>query len=380
MTTLVNRTADLPQTHALVIGAGQYPDCTTLTRSADSRVAALARRFGPVTSPPASARAVAQWLMNAPEDQIAPLGSLELLESGGTSDQPLNGVRPAAPTFDAVAAAFDHWYARCNTHADNVAFFYFSGHGCAKVGQLLLLDDVGANPLRFFDNAVAFEPTVAGMTRNRAATQCFFVDACRDIPDELLDLAGSPGRPLVTPQLQRDFRHAPVLFSTGPGQPAYGTEDRLSPFTEALLRALDGLAAEKTPEGAWEVTTDRIGPAVERLLAFDGLSTADTQYPVSGGWPGRRSIRRLYAEPRVPFRLGCDPREALGSAQLTLTEVTRNRVEMRRPPTPAIWEDVVRADCYALEATFAAEDYQLARAGVPIIPPLAEFDLPVRRR
>lgn len=382
MTTLIDRGVDGPRTHALVIGVGRYPYCDPANGAATRGPwGALARRFTAVSSPPCSAVAVAQWLMDEQgDDAIAPLGSVELFVSGnvpsavGTPDGPVV-VEP--PTFAAVEAGFRRWYQRCDAHDDNVAFFFFSGHGCARGSQLLLLEDVGASELNFFGNAIAIDTTVQGMARCRARAQCYFIDACREIPDELLAMADIAARPLIQPLLHRGFRDAPVIFSTTPGDRAFGVDGGPTLFTGAVLQALGGLAARQPRPGRWEVTTDLLAPTIDRLLTWrEGCG----QRAVGEGSVQGRAVRRLRREPQVAFRLGCAPREALPAAELRLVRPLSERLELRRLPALGLWEDRARADYYELRALFGRGEFGDTAEGLVLYPPHVEFDLPVLRR
>jgi Caspase domain len=376
VTTVFDRGTDGPRTHALVIGVGHYPYCAEGSAGrAAGPAAALARRFTPVTSPPASALALARWLMaEQVDDEIAPLGSVEVLASpNATADAAIE-----APTHTAVRAAVGRWYERCDADPDNVAMFFFSGHGCAQGGsQFLLLEDLGESPLRFFANSIHLDDLVDGMARSRAGTQCYFVDACREVPDEILTMSTIQAEPLIQPYLTAGFRDAPVVLSTLRGRPAFGTPGGSTLFTHALIQALSGSAAEQPRPGCWEVTTDRLAPTIDRLLTWQGRSAQST---VVQGSFGRRPIRRLKGKPHVPFRLGCAPREALAAAELSLVQPYPDRVARQRAPRPEIWEDGVLADHYRMHALFSAGDFADAAELLAIHPPYLEFDLPVSRR
>jgi len=365
---VVERGVDEPAMHALVIGVGRYPYC------AEGR-GGLAEQFSDVSSPVVSALKVARWLVaEQGEDEIAPLGSVELLVSD-TGEQRFEGVAVEAPTFDNIKAAFWRWYERCGTHRDNVAFFFFSGHGCAKGGQLVLPEDVGEYPLNFLGNAIRIEETRAGMATCRAHTQCFFIDACRTVPDELLRMAGTPGQFLIPPCYSTGFRETPTIFATGPGDVAFGRRQGPTVFTGALLEALGGQAARQVRPPHWEVSTEHLGPTIDRLLRWYGQLV---QRPVCDGTVRGQPIRRLEAPPRVPFRLGCDPQEALSAAKLSLVRAFSSEVALRREPGPGIWEDEVRADFYRLRASFDSGEFTDAAEDLLFHPPGIEFDLPVR--
>jgi hypothetical protein len=377
MTTVFDDAADEPRMHALVIGVGAYPYFSGGEN--ERRSHPLARNLGQLTCAPRSAEAIGRWLMGERHGEpVVPLGSLEMAISlprklvrtqgsgGGTSIEPA--------TFDRVLAAFDRWRRRLDANERNIGFFFFSGHGIQREVLALLMEDSGAEPDRFFENAIDFDTMYAGMAKCRAMTQCFFVDTCRSVPIDVLDIAQFRPRAPIEPDWHRPRRDAPIVFATGYGQLAYGMPGQCSRFTAALLRALNGLGAGLPKLGRWPVTTESIGPAVRQLLEWDTRSYGGyEQLSKSGGDTLGGPIHIIPAPPRVPFRLGCRPVEALGIAELALVEVGTGRVEVRRDaPVCRTWEGVVRADKYSFEARFAGGGFRDTASDLYALPPSVE--------
>jgi hypothetical protein len=377
MTTVYEDNGPGPRLHAFVVGVGHYPF---------REHAAGAGLFGdfldsldPVSTAVASAGAVAEWLVATRRtDPATPLGSVELLLSwpgAAFADRPVEGADQG--TFD---AAFQRWYARCDAHPDNVALFYFCGHGCELGDQLLLLEDFGHSPLNPFPHAVNLRRTHLGMRRCRARTQCFIVDACRSVPYELLPLdrsvGWSPVAGIVEARPHGYTRDAPILFSTAAGLPAHGEPDRPTAFTQAVLDILGGLGAHRCDDGQWRVGTGRLALHVQDLLDWRG---ADVQV-VPGGEPTNRGVlRTLPGPPEVPFEVCCDPMAALPSADLAL--IGDGAVEVRRrPPEPSLWCDEVPAGAYSLQATFVDRRYHDTAVLRAFLPPAARHWVPVEKR
>lgn len=378
MTTVIDLGTDGPRTHAFVIGVGRYPHCGDVAGGAGPE-ADLAARFTDVTSPPRSAIRFAEWLMAAQvHDEIAPLGSVELLVSDNVPPQvvtPSGPVTVDAPTQQAVEHAFWRWHARCDAHEDNVAIFLFSGHGCQPDHRLALLEDVGESRLAFFANAIDIDLLSAGMTtRCRARTQCFFVDACRSVPDALLRLRDVVAKPLITPHSHSSYHDAPIIFATTKGGTAFGVPGSTTIFTETLIQALRGSAAHQYDNaGAWEVTTDRIVPTIDRLMRWAGVQY---QRSTNAGDCGSTPIRRLRTAPAVPFRFDCSPHEALAKAELSLA-AHDSEFRLRRPPDPTVWEDTADAATYEWRARFAGREFVEAARNLLLAPPYVSLKLPV---
>lgn len=367
------------QIHALVIGVDQYPHCGPGTAQR-GRLQNLAESITPLSCAAPSAHEVAKWLIDRHRnDGHTPLGSVELLVSSGNSamtqfntDDGLKALDRA--TFDNIRAASNRWYERCNTSANNILWFYFCGHGL-RVGQedILMSEDVGASSENFFENSIKFGASRQALLHCRALVQCYFIDACRDIPEELLSGDIDARRLRFTSSPRPQNRDAPVVYAAPPGESAYGDYDTPTPFATALLQALDGLAAIPGNPG-WEITTSDIGLAVQRLIRWNAWPNRPQQWATPAGEPKGGLLRVLPRPPEVPFRLGCAPLDALPKAQLRLMSRDYDRTQ---PSTGGRWCDKAPAKSYELLAHFAGGEYPDTSDSVIIYPPHREFDLPV---
>src|SRR5205823_2340656 len=86
-----------------------------------------------------SAEQLARWLLTQHHNPKCQLGSVELLVTSSldTMDWAHGDSRLTieAPDMDHVKAAFHRWYERCHSHEDNIALFYFAGHGLSWQGD-----------------------------------------------------------------------------------------------------------------------------------------------------------------------------------------------------------------------------------------------------
>ncbi|WP_405807922.1 caspase family protein [Streptomyces sp. NBC_00210] len=373
MTTIEVDAGNGPHVHALVIGVGSYPYCAQ--PSGPGKVRKLLRQIEPLTSAPLSAKRFSQWLLNNPWDP--PVGSVEAFISAPgpvylSSKAGTHQIQPAR--FSEAQEGCRRWFDRCNTNPENIAIFFFAGHGWERGQQELLMEDLGKDPMSLFASIVDFRNTALAMRTCQAHTQCFFVDACRDFPDGLAGYFGDRGRQL----LDIDLRHAreagsrdtPRLFSAALGQRAYAPRNQPSHFTESLIKTLDGLGARKTAAG-WQVLTDYLSPHLNRVLAWDARQRGEVPAFVDAEGGTGAVVRTLEQAPVVPFRLGCDPAAALSSAQWNLLPSTAGRAS-NRGPAALHWQGKISAGVHQLSLLFPNEDYHARTVHYPFDTPCVD--------
>jgi hypothetical protein len=117
--------ASTPQAHALLIGVGKYPHLIGGT----GPLAINHFNMGQLPSPPASAQAMANWLIDKRTtthlNLNVPLGTVELLLSPTTYTDPAGMVHIVDDaTFANISTAFQSWLTRCNRNPDNIGIFY----------------------------------------------------------------------------------------------------------------------------------------------------------------------------------------------------------------------------------------------------------------
>jgi len=228
---------------------------------------------------------------------------------------------------------------------------------------------------------VNFRQTYLGMRNCRARTQVYFIDACRELPLDLLSFGTSQATTLLTVrnlvEPPRRPLDAPVFHATTPGRRAYGPPGQPTPFTEAVLAVLDGGGAHQPTWGSWEIHTDRIGPSLRRMMEWNGVPAGD-QCPATEGVTVSSRVRTLPGPPTVPFRLGCMPEEALLSARLSLTGLDGPKVDLVREPLGEPWRDQVPAGIYRVEAEFGGSAYQNVSLLPFFVPPVVDELIPVK--
>src|SRR5207244_556533 len=169
----------------LVIGVGDYPH---LPGGSQDQTAPAHQSYGlqSLDSPAWSAVEFANWLKANLRNRQAELGTIDLLVSAPLgAPGPLQGFD--VPTMGEITKAFNDWAARCHKHVNNVAIFYFCGHGFQREVMMLLPADFGnpavGNP---WTNIIDFTTTHIGMIDCMANTQLYLLDACRETPMLLL--------------------------------------------------------------------------------------------------------------------------------------------------------------------------------------------------
>lgn len=367
MTLVADRGRDGPRVHVLAIGVGSYRHIPGGAEPAGHDTLGLKQLSGP----PASARLFVEWVTTRLNHPRASLGTVELLTSPGEDP---GGVGPAVeiPTLANVQAAFERWYAACDTDEDNVAILYFCGHGVEREQPFLLMEDFGRSSLALLENAVDIGQTYQGLARNRAREQYVFVDACREIPFQLLQMLSGNAKVLVTPQLVADQRRDTALvFATSGGSKAYGKAGQPTRFTQALVRALDGLGARMDGAG-WVVDVPSLQRAITQQLR--GGTGAPAQLPSIRG-AGVGILHALASAPVVPVTLACRPPTAIAGAALTVSGLAAfpGAVVGAAPPQAVAsatgWTFEAPADVYTVVVDFPGGAFPRKQKTVAALPP-----------
>jgi hypothetical protein len=370
---VVDRGTDGVRTHALVVGVGEY---SHLLGGDQRRKVVQDVPLGQLTSPPVSARAFVDWLASTHNCPAAPLGTVEvLLSPPGRYELPPGSLETGSQydvevaNWPNVEAASSAWWERCDANPNNVAMFYFCGHGL-EVGNLaLLLSDFGASDVNRLANAIDLHKTRLAMDACAARHQIFIVDACREFVRPLKDYPSKVGRSLFGMPIPRRSRKTSTIYhATARGDIAEGDENEVSRYTSALITALDGAGA--TEVGAneeWAVTLDSLSYALGVLLE------ADNQEPTRGGELLSNSppLHLLSSAPQVQLELACAPDAELQHALLALLAQPPAEEHWHRSPAAATpWRLEVPAGPYLFEATSETNRWPPPRPRrVPAKPP-----------
>jgi hypothetical protein len=371
---------DRPYTHALVIGVGLYRHLPALTGPLGplgDEVTQLDHGLAQLTSPPISAQAFAQWLVKHFKNDLAPLGTLELLVSESTPapfDLPDGRqLTPDEARLQEVEAAFKAWRRRCDSHRGNIALFYYCGHGVLVNGdQVLLLDDYGADKWEPFAASINIGKMQQGMDGCKAGLQCYFIDACSNVSHQASNLRNSVGQSWADATWPAQEDRQPitlVLQAAVEGKGAVGGRGEVSRFTRALLQCLDGGASRREGE-KWIVTTTSLIDSVYRVVeSLNKLEPEPALIPKAV--PVARGVVHYRKDPPiVPVVIQLSPKNALSAAELRLDTIKPSQWYRKRDPAPQPWEpDDVPAGTYFLRARFNSPHYKNFDEVFPVEPP-----------
>lgn len=374
-----------PQTHAIVIGVGDYPFLKGGTGPTHPR----AEGMGQLTTSTASARAIVKWLCDAEHGYYnpeRPLGSVRVLlsepsprtlkDAKGEDMRDPTGAPFLAPRADLqnVVDAVGAWYQSLDQDERELGVFFFAGHGVmAGQDQALLPSDFGSQRFSPYAGSISFNQMYAGAAQAKSREQCYFIDACRTNSRGLA--AADTGHPIIesTPEgvaAQQRPRAAPVFNATLVGESAYGPSGQPSFFATALLEALKGAGADNLDdETVWRCETHLLNRAMGFLIAqlcerynVEARQIAEA-YAMSSLY-----LHTLRADPVIPIAVRFDP------AQFTArTEISCGGKRLDRGSMPfflSYGDHTIRGD-------FAGPPVMWGEVKRSVRPPFVPFSIPL---
>jgi Caspase domain len=273
-----------PGTHVIIIGVGHY---AFGKNGASGNSNTIIDDLNQLTSPPLSAVAIADWFIESFRNGAKELASVSMLISDDTvkdyTPNPAPGVVNKAPATGAAAGTFSppvadlaavkaaalKWSQRLKANRDNMAVFYFCGHGVSS-GQeaALLLRDFG-DPGRDFEGAIDVNVLLGTMKNSPAVQQLFLFDCCRTVADDLYKNQPTIGSRILSIPAQNRGHSTPeqqfILFPSLDGEEAFGVKGQKTVFTRSIIDALSFAAADFST-GTWWTTTGNLLTAVDRLV------------------------------------------------------------------------------------------------------------------
>lgn len=366
-----------PSVHALIIGVGGYhhlPGKRALKAKIHKQVGLL----NSLISPPRSALEFAQWLKNS-TDWPQPLGTIDLLLSPHPKDKAFQVPANAqAADIATIQQAFSDWFDRCDKDSDNVAVFYFCGHGMEKSDHYLLAEDFGANANNPWLGAFAFNQTREAFHKCKAQTQCFFVDACRQITPGMLTTEPTASALLTRDWTAKDCQNdltvksaagkeasfGPKLTSKKPG---FGPNKTLGVayFAQALIRSLDGAAAIRQGR-TWQVQTSQVAANINKVLRIVNAALRQRCQATANS----TAMLRTVSTPQVRLELSCDPEDADKHASLSCSGPLPPGTPVPYTNTSPWKGNDVEAGTYTAQAVFAGNQYTHTLENLMVLPPI----------
>jgi hypothetical protein len=342
-----------PATHVLLIGCSEYP---SISKTVFGNLAAL-------TSPRVSVEEMARWLLSGADamtagqekgpdeaffNQEAPLGSVVMLASPGAPFTTPFGttLTPERPSIDNIRGSYDAWQERLTLNANSRGIFYFCGHGVSDgLTQLLVADDFGENKFRPFDAVFHLSNTVQGTIRKAKASLFYFIDACMELSQEIINQIGSPQPLLDMPRTGKaTTTEWAILRATTANRLAYAPPGEVAYFTAALLCALRGRCGIDHPSGnGYVVDLNHLRPALAEFLDFIQPADADDRQKLGYAefeGNGNIAMHMLAKRPSVLLELDIEPQgfRAIGQAFMESAAYPRDTQPLAAGPVQFIRE------------------------------------------
>ncbi|MBS1714180.1 MAG: caspase family protein [Armatimonadetes bacterium] len=319
--------ADKPATHIFLVGVGDY---RYMRRPGEAVVDAPQGSFYPeaadlerLSSPPASASAMAAWFLDNQARLSRPLGSLRLLLSPGPFAP---GVGPevevGAATFENATEDANAWRSALDRHPDNFGVFYFCGHGFfdADSGEsLLLFEDFGKQNRDFYEHCCNSDKFYRAMRSCAAKTQVYWFDACRNTLDSWMKFPRDRASKLVNARMSAASESSmPIARSTSPNAQSFGDKGGLSRFATTLLDCLKMYGAEEVGN-QWMVTTDSIGVSVRDVSNPRKMGLGGGYVELDGNNAAKVPFLRV-PDPRVCAKVYGEPSGVLETTRVVCTD------------------------------------------------------------
>jgi len=356
------------RTHALIIGVSHYRHLPGGSGTPNPEF-----DLEQPTCSSIAAVAFARWVIDEMNNPRAPLGSVELLTSPSTDFfvSPTLKRHTLDATMVNVEAAFERWMVRANSNPNNVALFYFCGHGLMRADLNLLLSDFAAKSLKPFDTAVNITKTYEGMARCAARTQCYFLDCCQQATWIMSQQTYEPGKALADPKFGvYHTGDAPKFLATAPSLPAFGVRNGMTVFTTVLLDCLRRRGTRRRADSKWVVTTaalsEALGAAIPtELPVLGGLQI----HPTDGYHNGKSGLHELSCAPEIEVSLQCEPHAANALANFHMHASMPPHKPAYDYPVAGPWHFRASANHYLAAASFPEGQYDKAEFEVWVLPP-----------
>ena len=351
-----------PGVHALIAGVSAYPHLPGGSGPLARNTFGL-QQLGSATL---TGYKVSQWLQAHKDDFPVPLATIRLLLSPSAGEI---AVEPALAgladpcTFETLEREANAWREDAKTHRDSVTLFYWAGHGIeSPLGDsVLLLENFGDGIAGILARHASTGNILSGMAPcdtfpDIARTQLYIIDACRAAPDSLRDLVSPMTAQLWDAALNVvDDRCAPIFYAALPGALAYARIGVQTLFSEALLKCMEGAAAEAVEDengnARWQVSVKMLLGALGGQIAEINVKNSSQQDFRLSGSVTDKVILNLPGPPAVPVTLQIDPLDALSCVELQIVDSQGTVLASLAPPVhPHPYLSQLPAGIYTVKA------------------------------
>lgn len=359
--------------HALVIGVDEYDHLGLGVPKPSNLLTGLA----PLTIAVPAARKISEWLEKKYDNPNCPLGSVELLLSPGGDYTNKDGTTVSAEkaTMGNIEAAANRWFSRCDDRKENIAFFYFAGHGISTIiGRYLLPADFG-NPdyANDWKNCIDAEGLQTGMIKCKADHQYFFFDACRDRPVSALTQLNPTGDALIGGADINDSVTLSADYSAASeGRQAFGRDGEATFFSEALVMCLEGMGASRQAgTQKWRVDAATLSSGIASVM--QAIADRENE-PLSCDCHIQKPVALHYpTSGRVMVKVNCQSDEMNDEANITLTQGTDVKNSPAGDPRP--WVEPAKAGSANIAVTYS--NFPDESVNEPMVPPVYDLELPL---
>jgi hypothetical protein len=202
-----------------------------------------------------------------------------------------------------------------------------------------------------------FDKLCQGMAQCQSKHQCYFIDACSNIPVDGFTVSELGDQPFLRAELNHPNKQALTLMASQPGERASAEVGKVSIFTEALVLCLDGLGSAPDMNGTWVVTDTLL---VDRVVRLVNQMSKESQVPNTNITMPPTQLHICKGPPLIPITVSSSPQDALSKAVPTLT--SDSNPTWHGEPVLTLqneWHfDKVEAGLYRLTAHFPQGEYQ----------------------
>ena len=264
-----------------------------------------------------TAYGLTQWFAAHAQELAAPLATCRLLMSPSEAELPQVGEYGGDATLETVLRALGAWRRDAASNPDNMALLYLVGLGIERPDgeHLFLLEDFGDRVGPLLRNTIALSTVVAGMAPSLrqpdiARTQLYVIDASRRRPRQDLSFNWDNTTAVFDPEtVGPDDRAVMTIFAAAPGGPAYAGSKHGSFLGQALIRSLEGEAAElvgSETDERWAVTLGSLVRTLPRQVRELSASLEPQQQVVVAGSFRDAPVLFLEAPPVVELALSVE--------------------------------------------------------------------------